>query len=246
MPAPWAETPADVFRGQTVVELRSIDRGAEIRWTERDDVDLAADPGAGNLYTGPIPIETMTELRFMAREAGFTSRVMTAAFHAIDKDWRVRIFATPNAQYTGGGPDGLIDGLRGPENWRTGRWHGYQGQDLVATLDLGKSVRILSAGAGFLQDMRSWILMPGELVVETSADGASYREAGRVSHEVSDREDGIVRRDLTVALDGGPVRFIRFRATNYGPLPAWHPGAGGESFIFIDELIVKSGQGESN
>jgi hypothetical protein len=25
-------------------------------------------------------------------------------------------------------------------------------------------------------------------------------------------------------------------AEQFGPLPAWHPGAGGESFIFVDEI----------
>lgn len=34
-------------------------------------------------------------------------------------------------------------------------------------------------------------------------------------------------------------RRLRFRAVNYGTIPDWHPGAGGEAFIFVDELIVR-------
>jgi hypothetical protein len=26
---------------------------------------------------------------------------------------------------------------------------------------------------------------------------------------------------------------------NYGKLPAWHPGAGGDAFIFVDEIEIK-------
>ena len=33
-------------------------------------------------------------------------------------------------------------------------------------------------------------------------------------------------------------RFIKLKASNFGKVPAWHPGAGGDSFIFIDEIQI--------
>ena len=78
-----------------------------------------------------------------------------------------------------------------------------------------------------------------ELVVEVSADGRNWRPAGSVGHEVPDREEGIFLADLVAPLDGSPVRAIRFQAVNYGPMPEWHLGAGGQGFIFVDELIVR-------
>jgi hypothetical protein len=35
-----------------------------------------------------------------------------------------------------------------------------------------------------------------------------------------------------------PFRLSQLKivAEQFGPLPAWHPGAGGESFIFVDEI----------
>jgi hypothetical protein len=35
------------------------------------------------------------------------------------------------------------------------------------------------------------------------------------------------------------IRFVRIKAKNYGTLPAWHPGAGGKAFVFVDEIWVK-------
>ena len=46
-------------------------------------------------------------------------------------------------------------------------------------------------------------------------------------------------QEFVVDLDGTPIRSIRFHAVNYGTIPDWHPGAGGEAFIFVDELIVE-------
>jgi hypothetical protein len=34
------------------------------------------------------------------------------------------------------------------------------------------------------------------------------------------------------------ARYIRIRAHNYGKIPAWHAGDGGDSWIFVDEIII--------
>jgi hypothetical protein len=33
-------------------------------------------------------------------------------------------------------------------------------------------------------------------------------------------------------------RFVKVKAINFGQLPEWHQGAGGEAFIFIDEIFI--------
>jgi hypothetical protein len=35
------------------------------------------------------------------------------------------------------------------------------------------------------------------------------------------------------------ARYIKVKATNYGVLPEWHQGKGGDAFIFIDEIDVR-------
>ena len=35
------------------------------------------------------------------------------------------------------------------------------------------------------------------------------------------------------------ARYIKIVATNYGILPSWHQGAGGNAFIFNDEIEIK-------
>jgi len=232
--APWAVAKSDRFRGVMEVSLASADASAEIWYTTTSD-----DVTSGKLYDGPITLDKSTNLRFVSILNEQQSPVVTASFTAIAHHWRVQTGAEPNAQYTAGGPDALIDGHRGPDNWRTGGWQGYEGQNFSATLTLDGPTVIKQAGASFLQDMRSWILMPSELVVEVSLDGVTFVEAGRVSHQVPDNEEGIFRQELLVPWNGPPVMAVRYRAISYGPLPHWHPGAGGESFIFVSELIAE-------
>jgi hypothetical protein len=35
------------------------------------------------------------------------------------------------------------------------------------------------------------------------------------------------------------TKYIKIKAYNYGKLPQWHQGFGGDAFIFIDEITVK-------
>jgi predicted alpha-1,2-mannosidase len=235
IPAPWAVAEADRFRGSMDVSLAGVADNLIIRWADRNDID----PVEGAVYAEPIRLTSTTTLRFVALFSDWSSPVVTARFDAIEHNWKAEVASVPNSQYTAGGPDALLDGRRGPENWRTGAWQGYQDQDFVATVDLGEPLRVTRAGAGFLQDMRSWIWMPSELVVEVSEDGGTFVEAGRVGHDVPDDVEGVFVRDLAVELDGRLVRRLRFRAVNYGTIPDWHPGAGGEAFVFVDELLIE-------
>lgn len=233
-PAPWAEAPADRFRGRIEVRLAHLDPDAEILWTT-SPFDAPDRP-----YTKPLVLSNTTELRFRAVTASGESPVVTARYDEIPHDWRAALLAEPDPQYTAGGPDALIDGRRGPEDWRTGRWIGFNGLDMGAEVTLDRPLPLRSVTVGFLQDTRAWIVLPRELTVEVSEDGEAWREAGRASHDVPVRTDEVVIRDLTVPLDGSRVVAVRVRATQYGVLPEWHPGAGGETFIFVDEVMVST------
>ncbi len=235
--APWAEAEADVFRGRIQVALHAADPQADVYY---EGIPTPFSPPPPYLATGPLTIVTDATLRFFAQTGTARSPQVTAEFHKLPHpDWRVTVASVPNPQYTAGGPEALIDGLHGDENWRTGGWQGYQGQDFTATVDFGTPLAVHEAGAEFLQDVRSWIVMPTELLVETSADGVHFTAAGTVTSDVEDTEEGSFTQELIMVLDGSPLRAIRFTGKNYGKLPAWHPGAGGEAFIFVDELIVE-------
>jgi len=163
---------------------------------------------------------------------------LRAEFWRVDHGWAVTVEAEVNRQYTAGGPEALLDTRRGPEEWRTGAWQGYEGQDFSAVVDFGETMSVSGAWAGLLQDQRSWILMPTEVTFEVGDPDHSFREVLRVGHDVGDRWTGIHIRDLGGEFEPVEGRYLRVRARNYGPLPDWHLGAGGETFIFIDEILI--------
>ncbi len=121
LPAPWAAAPGDRFRGQLEVALVSAEPGASIIW----DTHPGSVPRSGSIYQGPLTLNTTTTLEFAASDSRHTSPVVKARFDVIEHDWRVVVESIPNPQYTAGGDDALIDGRRGPQDWRTGMWRSF-------------------------------------------------------------------------------------------------------------------------
>src|SRR6185436_7768888 len=106
----------------------------------------------------------------------------------------------------------VIDGVRGNANFSTGAWQGYQGQDFVAVIDLGKVQDISKVGAGFLQDVGSWIWMPRRVEFELSIDGQNFTPAATINSEVTDREYGVIVRDFVQMISPRKARYVRVKA----------------------------------
>ena len=127
--------------------------------------------------------------------------MVTAKYHRIPHDWTSSLHSSYSSQYTGGGDFALIDGIRGTANWSGGRWQGYWGKDFVAVLDLGAVQTVSKVGAGFLQDMGSWIWMPRRVEIELSIDGRKFGPAFSIANEVPEKrgrggDEGFRQDDL--------------------------------------------------
>ncbi|HOI86312.1 MAG TPA: hypothetical protein PLV51_00475 [Lentimicrobium sp.] len=44
--------------------------------------------------------------------------------------------------------------------------------------------------------------------------------------------------DLGVKVNAS-ARYIKVRAKTFGTIPPWHLGAGGQAYIFVDEIMVE-------
>lgn len=190
-------------------------------------------------YQKPFVIRDDTKINAVAYNpvTGF-SKVVEAEFLKYEKDKNIAIFSRYSPLYTAGGDEGLIDNVRGKKNFSLGGWQGYQGQDFQAVVDLGAVKSIQQLGAGFLQNIRSWIWFPTSVTFEVSEDNEHYKHYGTFinPHPVDDYTEMI---DDFMITRPAKARFVKITAKNFGKLPEWHLGAGGEAYIFIDEILIK-------
>jgi hypothetical protein len=90
-----------------------------------------------------------------------------------------------------------------------------------------------------MQDQPSWILMPESIEFESSLDGMHFKNVQTLINDVPKTEEQNTIIEYTVHLAPEVCRYIRIRAKNPGILPEWHRGAGGQSWIFADEIRIR-------
>jgi hypothetical protein len=236
IPAPFVAQGTRLFRGSQRVTLGSAEPAATIHYT----LDGSEPTRGSPRYAGAVNVDVSLTLRARAFLDGDTSPAIAVSFRKLADYPKITLSAAYAPQYAAAGDDTLVDGLRGNDSFKTGRWQGYRGHDLDVTLDYGPSREMTSVGMGFLQDVGSWIVMPRRISVQVSDDGERFREVGTAESDVDDREMRATVRDLVVEFPSAVrARFVRIRVTAFGKLPDWHPGAGEDAWFFTDEVIVR-------
>jgi predicted alpha-1,2-mannosidase len=191
-------------------------------------------------YTGTFVCDSTVTIKAKAYSGNDSSSTTVSYIYKKPNNWRVSLQGKYNRQYDAGGDDGIIDGQHGTTNWKSGGWQGYQGQDFECVIDLGKPTQIQSVTSSFLQDTRSWIIFPKKVEYFISEDGKNYILFGIIENGVAAEDYSIQIRSFSSTLPTKvSTRYVKVKAFNYGKLPAWHQGNGGEAFIFVDEIEVK-------
>ncbi|MEJ5303920.1 MAG: glycoside hydrolase family 92 protein [Bacteroidales bacterium] len=233
--SPYFNTTDTRVRKPISVSMATLTPGAEIFYT----LDGSLPDNQSLHYKGPIEINQTTHLTAIAWHPSLGySYPVDVEFVKIDTNRRIQVLSKVHPNYTAGGPEALIDGLRGPENWRLGGWQGYQGNDFEAVVDLGNIMPISYVGAGFIHDIGAWIWAPKKVEFEVSEDARNWKPVLSIDSPVS--IDDYTARKLDL---GGKInlkaRYVKVKAMNLGKIPQWHLGAGGDAYIFIDEIIIK-------
>ena len=143
-----------------------------------------------------------------------------------------------NSQYTAGGDIALLDFIRGGENFRTGAWQGYYGVDFEVVIDLGKAQKINTLSAGFLQEHKSWIWMPGYVEFFVSNDGTKFSKVARIENMVDEKENGGIIKEFGKGGINKTARYIKVFAKGMDACPEWHVGAGNKAWMFVDEISI--------
>ena len=172
---------------------------------------------------------------------GKISNTISAQFFKKPNNYTIDIKSKFNSQYHAGGAEGLIDGIFGNENWRKGEWQGYQNQDFEAVIDLKETKIISKISSNYLQDTRSWILMPTKVEYFISDDNIKFTKVGTVENPVDPKEYETVIKSFDLKFKSQKARYVKVKATNFGKLPEWHQGfpSNGDAFVFIDEVTVQ-------
>jgi predicted alpha-1,2-mannosidase len=260
VPAPFLRNEQRIFDDSIVVSigtsLPKTNCKIETRYRFADEPDKTFS------FDKPITLKKSTQLEFMNyclytddfEALAHAGPWISASFIKRDPTIHLKLGSQYSHQYSADGPNSLIDGIQGGNEFRTGEFQGYWAQDLMAEVTFD-SARVLSEiGISCLQDMKSWIFYPSEIQIEVSYDGDHYESLQKIVTNVSFASNATTpemipnfstyvpamknefyRKHLT---EKG-IKKIRITAKNYGKCPSWHLGAGNDTWLFADELIFR-------
>ncbi|MCB9184935.1 MAG: glycoside hydrolase family 92 protein [Flavobacteriales bacterium] len=237
-PVPIIQAERQSFTDSLLVAISSSDDRARIEYT--------IDNGEPVRYEAPFWIRnscTVTATALVPGTQGrknlIGSKPVTARYNKYEGGRTIKLESTYANQYAAGGNNALIDGVRGGTDFRTGEWQGYRDQDVVAMIDLGKVMKLKRVGLSALQDQKSWVWLPSEVTISVSANQRQWSSA-TITPDVDRQQEGGITRELWRELGGRRARWIAITAKNAGPCPDWHPGKGGSSWIFLDEVLIET------
>jgi predicted alpha-1,2-mannosidase len=238
-PVPIIQAESKAFKEKLKIELKSQNANDKIYFKINNYVETL-EKKSFELYNQPFEIQQNATISSYVINNNLQSNTISAQFFKKPNNYSINIKSKNNPQYHAGGPEGLLDGILGTENWRKGDWQGYQSQDFEAVVDLQEVKDITEISARFLQDQRSWIVMPTKVEYYISDDNVNFTYFGSINNTLDPKiEENIILNFTANETNNKKARYVKVIAKNFGKLPEWHQDAGGDAFIFVDEILIK-------
>jgi predicted alpha-1,2-mannosidase len=239
IPVPLIQAEGKAFKNTMKVEIISQNPNDTIYFLVSDKEDYL-EKKVFVRYSTPIEIQESSLILTYIKNENDQSATGSAQFYKKPNNYTIEIKSKYNPQYTAGGDEGIIDGINGTENWRKGEWQGYQSQDFEAIIDLQIEKNVSNFSSTFLQDSGSWILMPTKVDYYVSNDNVNFTLVGSVNNSISPKYSVNKIENFEYKLPQElKAKYVKVKAYNFGKLSDWHQGAGGDAFIFIDEITIK-------
>lgn len=234
--APAIESGLKVFTDKELIKI--VDLNSNTKQTIRYTLDGTEPTKNSTIYTKPFFINSTCVIKAKSYSTNDSSSITETKLYKLPNNYKISITGTVNPQYKAMGSSSLLDGLYGPLDWRKGEWLGYQGQDIEITIDMLRLQNITEIVPNFLQDSKSWILMPKQVECLISNDNKVFTKLGVKQSNTNPKLEEIVAEPFSFQCDQ-KCRYIKIKITHFGKLPDWHIGSANDAFFFIDEIKIK-------
>lgn len=198
-----------------------------------------SEPTSASLkYESPLEIrENCTVKAVVIRPTG-NSRVFSEKVNFSKSSMKsISLKSEPDEAYRFNGAIALVDGLKGADNFKTGRWLGFSGRDIEAVVNMGAPTEISSVSISTNVVKGDWIMDATGIVVKIVDENQNVKEVGSLVIEPKKETDRDGVYDYTVQFDKTTATHVEVTIKN-GLLPEWHSGAGRPAYIFVDEIQI--------
>ena len=190
-------------------------------------------------YVEPLKIDKNSHLEaYVLYPDGTSGRCFRTDFEFSKASMKpISLKDQPHRNYAYDGARTLIDGLHGGSNYRSGRWIGWYGKNLDATIDLQEVTEIREVKFNLLINMKDWIFNAKSVKVFVSDDGENFNEIASKEFDLLPADYASSFYPVEIAFEPVNTRFVELVVEPYD-CPEGHSGYGYPAWIFVDEIEV--------
>lgn len=193
-------------------------------------------------YEGPFDISGNATIKAVSIRNGAASETAEETLHYnLATMQPIELHSAPEDTYTFKGANVLIDGLYGEDAaYRSGRYLGFYGKDLEATIDLQKDTEISSVFISTCQVPGDYIFGLKGIEVSVSTDGKNFTQVAKADYpELPKGSPNNVTKVERVQFDKVAARYVHIIGKATQVLPKWHKNAGHKAYLFVDEIGIE-------
>ncbi|MBD8082767.1 glycoside hydrolase family 20 protein [Chryseobacterium caseinilyticum] len=188
-------------------------------------------------YQNPIPVSKAMTVKSAYFENGELKSAVSSQNFSTSKTTgkKITLEHQPSENYSFGGAFTLVDGIIGNVKQLGKTWLGFQGKDVVATIDLGEKTNFSEVYFNTLDNKGSWIHLAKSATVSISDDGKTFK----IIKEIGKEEILSAKGKINLKVGNQQAKFIKIKIENAGIIPAGNPGADSKAWLFVDEIGAK-------
>jgi len=219
------------------IKLISGEPNLDIRYTiDGEQPDLSA-----KRYTTPLTFGKSITIKAQAfkddKVYGLPEKKLLQIHNGFGQ--KIKYSKLYQSKYKAGGDLALVNGITGSNRFRDGNWQGFEKDDMEVVIDLKKNIPIKSVSINCLQDVNSWIFLPVSVQYSVSEDGKKFKPVADLENNIPLQKNEAQVHSFSVNLQDVSGRYLKVFAKNLEICPDWHSGAGGKTWLFVDEIVVE-------
>lgn len=208
-------------------------RGNIIRYT----LDGTEPDSTSTVYEKPIRIDKTLTLKSRSFKSGWLpSNVFSEDYFKVNmKVQSYQMLTRPSNRYSG--VHKLFDFEEGSTNFADGKWIGFSGNDMVFTTKVAASNPIRNITVSCMESIGGWIIYPKSIRVMGRKNSEPFVEIGRYTYRPKKIPTETTKKSFTVNVSTQEISELKVVVENIQKLPKWHPAAGEDAWLFVDEVL---------
>lgn len=185
-------------------------------------------------YKNPIPVLKSLTIKSAYFENQQLKSAVSSQDFTISKTTgkNITLEQQPSENYSFGGAFTLVDGITGNHKKLGKTWLGFQGKDVVATINFGQKTKFSKVYFNTLENKGSWIHFAKSAQIFVSDNGNDFK----MIKEIGTKEILSAKGKIKLDVANQNSKYLKIKIENAGIIPAGNPGADSKAWLFVDEI----------